>query len=67
MRLTRGIQALYTTKINPEAVILRVHPKKGEAGLKSDSDIIVDQVGAIDNRRLKEIMGEARIKTSACR
>jgi mRNA-degrading endonuclease toxin of MazEF toxin-antitoxin module len=32
--------------------------KRGEAGLKSDSDIIVDQIRAIDNRRLREHLGE---------
>lgn len=31
-----------TTKINPEIAILRVHLKKGEAGLERDSDIIVE-------------------------
>ena len=32
--------------------------KKGEAGLKSDSDIIVDQIRAIDKVRLREHLGE---------
>lgn len=30
-----------TTKINPDAEILRIHLKKGEAGLERDSDIII--------------------------
>lgn len=47
-----------TTKINNKARILRIHLKKGKAGLKSDSDIIVDQIRAIDNKRLKEHLGE---------
>lgn len=47
-----------TTKINPETAILRVHLKKGEAGLERDSDIIVDQIRAIDNKRLKNHLGE---------
>ena len=41
-----------TTTIRPEARYLRVHLARGEAGLKQPSDIIVDQVRAIDNRRL---------------
>jgi len=46
-----------TTRVQPKARILRVHLKKGEAGLKKDSDIIVDQIRAIDNRRFKEHLG----------
>ncbi|HDZ84613.1 MAG TPA: type II toxin-antitoxin system PemK/MazF family toxin, partial [Nitrospirae bacterium] len=33
-----------TTRVQPKAEILRIHLKKGEAGLKKDSDIIVDQI-----------------------
>jgi len=40
------------TNIAPESEILRVHIKKGTASLKSDSDIMIDQIRAIDNRRL---------------
>lgn len=47
-----------TTKVNHKARILRIHLKKGEAGLKSDSDIIVDQIRAIDKVRLREHLGE---------
>lgn len=47
-----------TTDIQPKAEILRVHLKKGEAGLKRTSDIIVDQIRAIDNRRFVEHLGE---------
>ena len=47
-----------TTQINHKAKILRIHLKRGEAGLQSDSDIIVDQIRAIDNRRLREHLGE---------
>ena len=46
-----------TTNILPKAKILRIHLKKDEAGLKKDSDIIVDQIRAIDNRRFKEDLG----------
>lgn len=44
-----------TTRIQREARYLRVHLARGEAGLKRASDVMVDQVRAIDNRRfLKE-------------
>jgi mRNA interferase MazF len=45
-----------TTKIFKESSILRVHIEENECGLKKKSDILVDQVRAIDNRRfIKEI------------
>lgn len=47
-----------TTKVAPESDILRVHIKKGTANLKSDSDIMIDQIRAIDNRRLTTKVGE---------
>ena len=47
-----------TTKVLPEAAILRIHLKKGEAGLEKDSDIIVDQIRSIDNKRFRDHLGE---------
>ena len=47
-----------TTKVKPEAEILRVHLYRGEAGLQEDSDIMIDQVRAIDNRRFKREIGK---------
>jgi mRNA interferase MazF len=47
-----------TTKVQPEAQILRIHLKKGEAGLQNDSDIIVDQIRSIDNKRFRDHIGE---------
>ena len=47
-----------TTKVSPESDILRVHLKKGTAILKQDSDIMIDQIRAIDNRRLTTKLGE---------
>ena len=47
-----------TTKLHPESAILRIHLKKGEAGLEKDSDIIVDQMRSIDNKRFREHLGE---------
>ncbi len=48
---------LLTTRVRKEIELLRVHLKKGEAGLKQDSDIMIDQVRAIDNRRLLAMLG----------
>lgn len=48
-----------TTQVAKEAKILRVHIPSGEiSGLDQDSDILVDQVRAIDNRRLKKPLGK---------
>ena len=47
-----------TTKVRPEVEILRVHLEKGTAGLKQDSDILIDQIRAIDNVRLKKELGK---------
>ena len=49
-----------TTNVVREASVLRVHISKGEAGLSQVSDILVDQVRAVDNRRLVKRLG--RIK-----
>ncbi len=40
-----------TTNVQPASNILRVHLLSGEAGLNADSDIMIDQIRAIDNRR----------------
>jgi len=45
-----------TTNVSPESDILRVHIKKGT--LKQDSDIMIDQIRSIDNRRLTTKLGE---------
>ena len=47
-----------TTNVVTESDILRVHIKKGVANLKSDSDVMIDQIRAIDNRRLTSRVGE---------
>jgi len=47
-----------TSRVHPEVDILRVHFKKGEGGLKVDSDLMMDQIWAIDNERLKSILGK---------
>lgn len=40
-----------------EVAILRVHLKKGMAKLKEDCDILIDQIRAIDNKRLQKRLG----------
>jgi len=50
-----------TTKVQPKAQLLRVHLAKREAGLKGKSDIMVDQIRAMDNRRFLTKLG--RIST----
>jgi len=47
-----------TTNVSTESDILRVHIKKGTATLKQDSDIMIDQIRSIDNRRLTTKLGE---------
>ena len=47
-----------TTNVAPESDILRIHLKKGTANLNSESDIMIDQIRAIDNRRLTNKIGE---------
>lgn len=46
-----------TSKVNREADILRIHVSGQETGLKVESDILVDQIRAIDNRRFKKYLG----------
>jgi mRNA interferase MazF len=46
-----------STNIQKETKLLRVHLKKGEAGLKELSDILIDQVRAIDNSRFYKHLG----------
>lgn len=48
----------FTTKIEKEAEILRVHLKKGTANLIENCDIMIDQIRAIDNRRLIKKIGD---------
>ena len=46
-----------TTQIHPKSDVLRVHLRKEEAGLMERSDIMVDQLRAIDNRRFLKRLG----------
>ena len=47
-----------TTNTKDKAEILRVHLKKGMANIQQDSDIMIDQMRAIDNQRLINRVGE---------
>jgi mRNA interferase MazF len=47
-----------TTNVKPDSEILRVHLKKSKFGLKEDCDIMIDQVRAIDNKRLMRKIGQ---------
>jgi mRNA interferase MazF len=47
-----------TTQIQKESEILRVNIKKGTANLNENCDIMIDQVRAIDNKRLIKKIGE---------
>jgi len=55
-----------TTRIIPGATLLRIHLQKGEAGMEHPSDILIDQLRAIDNGRLIRKIGvlneEKRLK-----
>lgn len=46
-----------TTNVKLESEILRVHLKKGADPLDLDSDIMIDQIRAIDNKRLIKRLG----------
>jgi len=48
-----------TTNVQKGSEILRVHVKKGSCGLNEACDIMIDQVRAIDNKRLIKKVGGA--------
>ena len=47
-----------TTNVKRDANILRVHLTRDSANLKEDRDVMIDQVRAIDNKRLLRKIGE---------
>jgi len=47
-----------TTNIKKNVTILRVNILKGSGGLKKESAVMVDQLRAIDNKRLIRKVGE---------
>ena len=46
-----------TTNVKKNSEILRVHLKKGTANLQQSCDIMIDQMRAIDNKRLTKKTG----------
>ena len=46
-----------TTNVNKGSEILRVHIKKGTSNLHQACDIMIDQIRAIDNKRLTKRIG----------
>jgi len=46
-----------TTNVKRDSEILRVHLRKSKFGIKEDSDIMIDQVRAVDNKRLVKRIG----------
>lgn len=46
-----------TTNVKKGAEILRVHLKKGTSNLHQPCDIMIDQIRAIDNKRLTKRVG----------
>lgn len=47
-----------TTNVQTKLNVLRVHLKKGVAGLSTDSDVLIDQIRAIDNKRFLSKLGD---------
>jgi len=47
-----------TSNVNNDSDILRVHLKKGMSHLNHNCDIMMDQIRAIDNRRLVKKIGD---------
>jgi len=46
-----------TSNVQEKSDILRVHLKKSSCGLDVDSDVLIDQIRAIDNKRLLKKIG----------
>ena len=47
-----------TTYVKKDVELLRVHLKKGDANMLEDCDIMIDQLRAIDNKRLIKKIGD---------
>ena len=54
-----------TSRVIHESDVLRVHLNRKENGLDKDSDILVDQIRAIDNRRFIQEIGKLTKKQIA--
>ena len=53
-----------TSNVQPASTVLRVGLKKGHSGLEKDSDVMMDQVRSIDNRRLIKRLGAISPETA---
>jgi mRNA interferase MazF len=53
-----------TTNVKPESQILRVNVKKGIASVKEDCAIMIDQLRAIDNKRMIRKIGKVPVEIS---
>lgn len=53
-----------TTKVKKDIAVLRVHLTKGEAKLKNNCDIMIDQVRSIDIKRLINKVGKISVEKS---
>ena len=53
-----------TTNVELESQILRVFIKKGTAKVKEDCDVMIDQLRAIDNKRLIKKIGATSMEIS---
>ncbi len=51
-----------TTNVHNESDILRIHLKMGMANLSQDCDIMIDQIRAIDNKRLINKVGQLPVQ-----
>ncbi|MCK9413033.1 MAG: type II toxin-antitoxin system PemK/MazF family toxin [Prolixibacteraceae bacterium] len=47
-----------TTNVVKESDVLRVHMKKGVSNMQKPSDLMIDQIRAIDNKRFVQKIGE---------
>lgn len=54
-----------TTNLSTEANILRVTLDKTESGLDQESEVLIDQIRALDNRRLIEKLGSLNAKQAS--
>jgi mRNA interferase MazF len=52
-----------TTNVKPDSKLLRVFIKAGTAKVKEDCDVMIDQLRAIDNKRLIKKIGEVPDET----
>jgi len=51
-----------TTNVQKDSHILRVHLKKGMANLHENCDVMIDQIRAIDNKRLIKKVGNLPVE-----